>query len=218
MDYLEGLHQKHEDWLGAGQRFADLTQPRRQRLTKPNIMLPSGLLVPRDISPRLQDSLYLLDTKRSAKEMQTEEMHEALNGMPALVLECDRDVLRDLDLQQQVQETVAEYIKLMRRHREQREKQQPVQQAISSNSTSRVSIGGRSSRSSVRSAAQAAAVELVQESAAGADVSVVHHSSGELREQLQQPAGSLEVLSAAASSKNGASGSGGRVFATAGAV
>lgn len=218
MDYLEGLHQKHEDWLGAGHRFVDLTRPRRQRSTarQPTVRLPSGLLVPSDISPRLQDSLYVLDANRSAPEM-----HDALNGMPALVLECDRDVLRDLDLQQQVQETVTEYIKLMRQHREQREKQQQSPQASMSNSASGVNIGAQSPRSqSHRSSVHGdvqAAVELVQDTAAEADIAVVHHSSGKLREQLQQPAGNLEAL-AAVSKKGASSSSGNRVLATAGAV
>lgn len=217
MDYLEGLHQKHEDWLGAGHRFVDLTRPRRQRSSarQPDIELPkSGLLVPPNISPRLQDSLYVLDTSLAAPEM-----HQALDGMPALVLECDRDVLRDLDLQQQVQETVAEYIKLMRQHREQRERKQQSQQAGSANSKNigRQGYQIRSPRSSNVNGDVQATMKVLQEPAAEAGISMVHHSSGQLREQLQQPAGNLEAL-AAASKKGASSSSSSRVLAAPGAM
>lgn len=210
MEYLEGLHDKHEDWLRAGPTFAELKRPRR-RAPNSSVVLPNGLLLPGGISDNLKDSLYVLDTDRSAPEM-----HSVLNGVPALVLECDRDVLRDLDLQRQVQQTVVDYIALMRQHREQRQKQ--VQAKARSSSASSASMDGGSSsfsdrrrRSSMRACQQGAsedvqqAIELVT-GTAGNDFEVVPASSGQLQERAPASvSGGLEALHVAVSS-NGNSG------------
>jgi hypothetical protein len=213
MEYLEGLHDKHEDWLRAGPTFAELKRPRR-RSPNSSVVLPNGLLLPGGVSDNLKDSLYVLDTDRSAPEM-----HSVLNGVPALVLECDRDVLRDLDLQRQVQQTVVDYIALMRQHREQKQKQLQAK-AKTSSAPSAPSMGGSSSfsdrrrRSSMRAVQQVdpdgvqqQAIELVA-GTAGNDFAVVPASSGQLQERAPASvSGGLEALHVAVSS-NGDSNSG----------
>lgn len=213
MEYLEGLHDKHEDWLRAGPTFAELKRPRR-RAPNSSVVLPNGLLLPGGISDNLKDSLYVLDTGRSAPEM-----HTVLNGVPALVLECDRDVLRDLDLQRQVQQTVVDYIALMRQHREQRQKQVDAEVKARSSRASRASsmdgdssiFSDRRRRSSMRACQQGApedvqqAIELVT-GTAGNDFEVVPASSGQLQERAPASvSGGLEALHVAVSS-NGDSG------------
>jgi hypothetical protein len=45
-------------------------------------------------------------------------MHEALEGVPALVLDCSRDVLRNQELRQDFQQKVMDYIQFMRAFRQ----------------------------------------------------------------------------------------------------
>jgi hypothetical protein len=100
IDYLEGLHAKHEDWLGAGRHA-------QQQYGATN----GGVLVPRAI----QDSLFFLDVGGPGV---AKDMHKSLHDVPALVLDCNEDVLRDLDLQREVQSKVQSYIRFMRAARE----------------------------------------------------------------------------------------------------
>jgi hypothetical protein len=195
MDYLEGLHDKHEDWLRAGPNYTELRRPRRR---DNSVVLPNGLLLPGSIPANLRESLYVLDNDKSAPEM-----HKVLNGVPALVLECDGDVLRDMDLQRHVQQTVADYINLMRQHRAQREKQKQLELKASSSRASSSGAGAGSSfsdrrrRSTVRQAAPEGvkqAVDLVKDTAGSADFQVVPKSSGQLQDRGAAVSGGLEAL------------------------
>ena len=62
----------------------------------------SGLLVPGSID----HDLYVLQHNAV--------MHEALEGVPALVLDCSQDVLRNQDLREEFQRKVMDYIRFMR--------------------------------------------------------------------------------------------------------
>lgn len=208
MDYLEGLHEKHEDWLGAGGAYnelqdqARLHRPRTRKREHPGVtVLPSGLIVPDRVSPLLQQSLYFLDNHRSAPEM-----HPVLNHVPALVLDVNADVLRDLDLQRQVQQTVTEYIQVMRLRRD-------TLRRIPFSSSNHHHYHGSSSRRTTSSRSllgtQPGAPEGLQQealhvvrAAVDEDVSVVANSSGQLQEQHMSAAasGNLEALSVAVKS------------------
>lgn len=194
MDYLEGLHHKHEDWLRAGPNYTELKRPRRR---DNSVVLPNGLLLPGSIPANLRESLYVLDNDKSAPEM-----HKVLNGVPALVLECDGDVLGDMDLQRDVQQTVADYINLMRQHRAQRERVKQLESKASSSWMSSSGEGSISSfsdrrrRSTVRQAAPEGvkqAIDLVKDTAGNADFQVVPNSSGQLQERADV-SGGLEAL------------------------
>lgn len=211
MDYLEGLHEKHEDWLGAGPRITELRRARR-RDHSGNLLLPNGLLLPGNIPNSLKDSLYVLQKDRSAQEM-----HTVLNGVPALVLDCEGDVLRDEKLQQQVQQTVADYISLMRQHREQREQMQQQRLKYDSSrmpmpSEDSSSNGGYSDRRRPRTGSRSSqpeasedvqqVIEFVQ-TTADADFTVVPNSSGELQQRAPAVSGGLEALHVAVNNDNG---------------
>lgn len=229
MNYLDSLHEKHEDWLGSG---LDLNTPYEQAQKalrsrrsiaasnlQPVVQSPSGLLLPNKPSQRLRDSLYYLDAGRSPQEMQP-----CLHRVPALVLDCNADVLDDLDLQREVQATVADYITFMRDSKELRRKQMLEQllqggSSGSSKGSSSSQRGALGSQPGAPDGVQRQATELVQEAARGADgggAKVVPNSSGRLQdtdaaEQLQPQgsvSGSLEALQsavAAAAMGNGAS-------------
>jgi hypothetical protein len=194
MDYLEGLHDKHEDWLRAGPHYTELKRLRRR---DNGVVLPNGLLLPSSVPANLRESLYVLDNDKSAPEM-----HKVLNGVPALVLECDGDVLRDMDLQRHVQQTVMDYINLMRQHRAQREKKKLESKASSSRASSSregpgSSFSDRRRRSTVRQAAPEdvkQAIDLVKDTAGNADFQVVPNSSGQLQERGGAVSGGLEAL------------------------
>lgn len=182
------------------------------------ITTPEGLILPDRVSPLLRDSLYYL-----ASESAAPDMHAVLNNVPALVLDCNRDVLRDLDLQRQVQQTVAEYIQVMRNRRE-------MLRTLSSMGGGMMGGGGAGWDPSRRGASsgrgtrpqpgaptrkeQQEAIELVQ--GIDSDVLVVPNSSGQLQQdegaaaqqQLQQEqqrmsavSGNLEALHQVAASR-----------------
>lgn len=194
MDYLEGLHEKHEDWLGAGPKCVELQSRRRTQ----DVALPNGLWLPGDISSNLRDALYVLDNRSASPEM-----HRVLNGVPALVLDVDRDVLRDLDLQRKVQETVADYIALMRLYRQQRAKQLATQAereranrsaSGSSSSSSKRPMSSMQQQDAPENVQQA--IDLVTGSAGQGDFQVLTNSSGQLA------TGGLEALQVAVSSNS----------------
>jgi len=59
---------------------------------------PGGLLLPDvPVPQRLQDSLYFLDKHGPNAPL---EMHAQLHRVPALVVDCNADILRDRDLQE----------------------------------------------------------------------------------------------------------------------
>jgi hypothetical protein len=183
MDYLEGLHEKHEDWLGAGSKLVELQSRRRTQ----HAVLPNGLWLPGDISSNLRDSLYALDHKSASPEM-----HRVLNGVPALVLDVDRDVLRDMDLQRKVQETVADYITLMRQYREQRAKQLKQASRVASMQGSFNSSSSNRQQPLQQQDVPAnvqQAIQLVTGTAAQGEFQVLPNSSGHLK-----LSGALEAL------------------------
>jgi hypothetical protein len=233
IDYLEGLHSKHEDWLGAGlhcsDSYRDLAQQRRrpQRAAtgsggggsgRPALLeAPSGLLLPQRPSQLLRDSLFFLDAGRSPQEMQP-----CLDQVPALVLDCNADVLRDLDLQRQVQDTVAEYIAFMRQRKAARahRMKEDLQAQASASSSSRAGNGqgyvavlprGTQPGEPERGL-QADATKLVRDAAHEAKMSLVANCSGVLQageagdssSSSSSVSGSLEVLQAAVAGGNAA--------------
>ncbi|KAF6264466.1 hypothetical protein COO60DRAFT_1634365 [Scenedesmus sp. NREL 46B-D3] len=119
IDYLEGLHAKHEDWLGAGRTAHEPPRTRKQQQFG---LSSGGVLVPNTI----QDSLFFLDVGGPGV---AKDMHKSLHDVPALVLDCDEDILRDLDLQKEVQQKVEAYIRFMREQR-QLKRQQELQQEL----------------------------------------------------------------------------------------
>lgn len=196
MEYLEGLHLKHEDWLGKGAAANKLSaHPSDQRQSI--IRAHNGVVLPVEPSARLQDSLFYLDKNEAAQEM-----HKCLDAVPALVLDCNKDVLRDLDLQREVQQTVAEYIAFMRNRREflLAEKRNTKQEDSSSRRSGSAHGQGRSASTRAHNpqpggpdGVQQEATELVQAAARSEATSVVPNSSGQLQAHAVI-SGNLEAL------------------------
>jgi hypothetical protein len=114
IDYLEGLHAKHEDWLGAGRHAHALPRTRKQQQFG---LTSGGVLVPKS----LQENLFFLDVGGPGV---AKDMHKSLHDVPALVLDCNEDILRDLDLQKEVQGKVQSYIRFMREQRQLKRQQE----------------------------------------------------------------------------------------------
>ncbi len=217
LDYLEGLHAKHEDWLGAGQPVAQRGGAQSAALLSPDLLR----------FPGLGGSLYHLDTQGPGTPP---DMHPALHGVPALVLDMDRDVLRDAAAQREVQGRVAEYIRYMRELRALRSTAEAAAAAAAGAAGGAVvgSGGGAAARmpgnwrrsTSLHGAqpgapegAQAEGAELVRAEAAQHDVLAVTNASGRLAVQdgsgatanttrsasVTAPGGALEALELAAS-------------------
>ncbi|KAI8468469.1 MAG: P-loop containing nucleoside triphosphate hydrolase protein [Monoraphidium minutum] len=138
--YLESLHAKHEDWLGAGQGAQRYIDQQVARLSQrgPWLQRPSGLFAPPgaaglggalglggggegaaaaaaglEVPPEIRGELYFLTQNKET----TNEMHIALQGVPALVLSCDADVLADPSLKEELRRKVAAYIGFMKAFR-----------------------------------------------------------------------------------------------------
>jgi deoxyadenosine/deoxycytidine kinase len=220
IDYLEGLHAKHEDWLGAGRNTKQPPRPLRTRKQQYEFT-SSGLLVPNTI----QDNLYFLDVTGPRAPR---DMHKSLHDVPALVLDCDEDILRDLDLQKEVQAKVAAYIKFMREQRQlsselkrQQQLQEKRQQRRSGAADAAAveyseAAAGRSSRRSSGvqlgnpEGVQGQQVDIVQQAVRGENAVAVPKRSGVLSDadtvdaglsssssssrRLSSANGSLEVL------------------------
>jgi hypothetical protein len=142
MEYLEGLHQKHEDWLWGGvpadtwvrrhtapdsssssdggggsgsglyvpQQYQQQQQQQAQQAQQQAQQAQQqGLLVPNSI----QGQLYFLQRSPALPQL--------LNGTPALVLDCNQDVLHDEDRKADFQDKVLSYIAFMKEYRKQQE-------------------------------------------------------------------------------------------------
>lgn len=142
MAYLEGLHSKHEDWLGQG---LEATKYIETAYCHPSLILPpdagssssvhlnglGGKLYGGGASGGnadlgggwvLDGGLYVPQVPHAIsqhlyflqKERCTPDMHQKLYGVPALVLDCDGDVYRDRGLKEEFQAKVEAYISFMK--------------------------------------------------------------------------------------------------------
>lgn len=204
IDYLEGLHAKHEDWLGAGQLAYNVHSKMSSRRRSTSV---NGLLVP----DTLRDSLYYLDKDSSQVPP---DMHESLHLVPALVLDCNRDVLRDYDARLDVQEKVLKYIGFMREHttwqRLQHDSKEKLRRAMEGaaglDNHSGLLVLGCGAQPGSPQGQQQEAVETLREGLReglkdSAEVKLVPNCSGVLTNDTdsssRRPTGSLEVLQAA---------------------
>lgn len=135
LEYLEDLHQHHEDWLWSGGNKASESKylyiPRtKQTLINPS---PSSLdldargapgdmrhiqvqeakdleFMTPEIPAALRDTLFILDERKNP------HMVPQLNQIPALVLDCDVDVdvERDMEYREHVSEQVRQYTEYVR--------------------------------------------------------------------------------------------------------
>eukprot|EP00878_Enallax_costatus_P013182 GHUV01013779.1.p1 GENE.GHUV01013779.1~~GHUV01013779.1.p1 ORF type:complete len:438 (+),score=151.09 GHUV01013779.1:893-2206(+) len=204
IDYLEGLHAKHEDWLGAGKLAIDVQNKYTQLASRRRYSSrSSGLLVP----DNLQSSLYYLDKHGQAVPR---DMPASLHLVPALVLDCNRDVLNDRDARQDVQDKVLRYINFMREHvawQQQQDSADRLRRAIRAEPESGIYVWGQGAQPGSPVGHQEEAVNTVREGLEpfGSDVRVVAHRSGTLtgtngsNGKSREHTGSLEVLQAAAS-------------------
>lgn len=199
IDYLEGLHAKHEDWLGAGQLAFDVHGKlggRRSRYSTGAM----DLFVP----DSLRSSLYYLDKDgRSAPP----DMHESLHLAPALVLDCNRDVLNDESARQDVQDKVLNYISFMREHitwqQQQKDSLERLRRAMGRGQSGELYVWGSGAQPGSPQGQQEEAVNTVRETLLGTHVTVVPNSSGRIatggsKASSREPTGSLEVLQTAA--------------------
>jgi hypothetical protein len=227
IDYLRGLHEKHEDWLGAGRKHEDwlgagrnTKQPPRPLRTRRQQyeFTSSGLLVPNTI----QDNLYFLDV---TGPQAPRDMHKSLHDVPALVLDCDEDILRDLDLQKEVQAKVAAYIKFMREQRQvsselkrqqqlQEKRQQRRSRAADAAEHPDAGAGHRSQRSSGSGVqlgnpegVQGQQVDIVQAAVRGENAVAVPNRSGMLSDADQVDAAGLSSSSSSSRRLGSANGS-----------
>ncbi|KAJ3677993.1 hypothetical protein LUZ60_001796 [Juncus effusus] len=103
LDYLKGLHEKHESWLfpaesggGAG-----------------GVLSLSGLEAQfeRGLHPDIKDRVFYL---------QGNHMHESIQKVPALVLDCEPDIDfgRDIDAKRQYARQVAEFFEFVKKKKE----------------------------------------------------------------------------------------------------
>eukprot|EP00879_Flechtneria_rotunda_P004595 GHRR01004851.1.p1 GENE.GHRR01004851.1~~GHRR01004851.1.p1 ORF type:complete len:580 (+),score=187.65 GHRR01004851.1:155-1894(+) len=207
INYLEGLHAKHEDWLGAGDLARSATSSgvcaagsgqvsdsmwdnSRRRRPQQYTETATGLLVPQ----RLQDSLYYLNKEGPNAPR---EMHRALHKVPALLLDCNQDILHDRDLQQEVQQKVADYINFMRLLKLERSFHK------GSNSTAEgvYTVGALSTQLGSPEGVQQETVQLVAGSVKEHKATAVPNCSGALQQVAasSRPAitGALEALRAA---------------------
>ncbi|WIA28596.1 hypothetical protein OEZ86_011136 [Tetradesmus obliquus] len=210
IDYLEGLHAKHEDWLGAGRTAYE---PRTRKQQQQYGLSSGGVLVPQAI----QDNLFFLDVGGPGV---AKDMHQSLHDVPALVLDCNEDILRDLDLQKEVQGQVQSYIRFMREQRALKRQQElqmeQHQRRQQRRGGSEAADATRASRAAARArrlseygspqpggpeGVQEVFVDIAQEAARREDACAPAVSSGELlnaagssSKLMSTASGSLEVL------------------------
>lgn len=177
-------------------RYSQLASRRRYSATR------SGLLVP----DRLQSSLYYLDKDGQSAPR---DMPVALHLVPALVVDCDRDVLNDRDARQDVQDKVLSYVNFMREHvawQQQQDSTDRLKRALRMAPASELHVWGQGAQPGSPAGHQEEAVNAVREGLEqfGSDVRVVAHRSGTLTatngasSRSREPTGSLEVLQMAA--------------------
>jgi hypothetical protein len=153
-------------------------------------------------------------------------MHKSLHDVPALVLDCDEDILRDLDLQKEVQAKVAAYIKFMREQRQvsselkrqqqlHEKRQQRRSGAADAAEHPDAPAGHRSRRSSGSSGVQLGnpegvqgqQVDIVQAAVRGENAVAVPNRSGMLSDADQVDAAGLSSSSSSSRRLSSANGS-----------
>ncbi|KAF3331941.1 Deoxycytidine kinase [Carex littledalei] len=100
LDYLRGLHEKHESWLFPSQSASG------------EILSVSGLPghLESSLPPNISNSVFYLEGNH---------MHSSLQKVPALILDCDSDIdfNRDIDAKQKYAQQVAEFFEFVKRKR-----------------------------------------------------------------------------------------------------
>jgi deoxyadenosine/deoxycytidine kinase len=125
LEYLESLHALHEDWLGAGEGLAA------------GVDEDDGDATPASIRAELH---FLPDARTSASPPAGGEMHPALGGVPALVLDADADVLADPRQQVVLAEKVEAFARFLQQRRRRRGQQQGRRPGASAQK--RAALGG----------------------------------------------------------------------------
>jgi len=137
LDYLQELHERHEDWLWAGgSRAADCRNlwvgPTQQLLVNSNpsgvppssgpppsgaasvgVLQPGMLPLMPEVPSAIRDNVLILDTNKAA------HMHPRLHHIPALVLDCDTDVdvERDEEYKAHVANQVRTYVEYVKSYK-----------------------------------------------------------------------------------------------------
>lgn len=203
MEYLEGLHNKHEDWLKpdvtASQKQKQLSKLSRRRHQQYS-RSAGGLLVP--VPAKLEQSLYFLDT---AWKDAPRDMHPSLHDVPALVLDCNHDALRDLDLQREVQAQVADYISYMRKLKQQQKKLKQQQGNTHSVGFEHAAHGSQPGAPEGRAAEHC---DLVQNVGRIHDARIVPNTSGTLAQNVDAAEGLIDSVALGHSSSRSAATTG----------
>ncbi|KAK1687252.1 hypothetical protein QYE76_048100 [Lolium multiflorum] len=101
LDYLQGLHEKHESWLlpskGQGSGLLSVSQ------------LPMHM--EGSLHPEIRDRVFFLEG---------DHMHSSIQKVPALVLDCENDIdfNRDIEAKQQYARQVAEFFEFVKKKNE----------------------------------------------------------------------------------------------------
>jgi len=101
LDYLQGLHEKHESWLlpskGSGSGILSVSQ------------LPMHM--EGSLPPEIQDRVFYLEGNH---------MHSSIQKVPALVLDCepDIDLNKDIEAKRQYARQVAEFFEFVKKKKE----------------------------------------------------------------------------------------------------
>ncbi|MCO5582181.1 hypothetical protein L7F22_036071 [Adiantum nelumboides] len=100
LEYLRGLHEKHEQWLFPSSRNSEEVF---------SVSRPSQLIEP--LPATLQDRVYYL---------QGEHVHSSLQKVPALILDCEAniDFTRDLEAKAAYAKQVSEFFEYVKRSKE----------------------------------------------------------------------------------------------------
>ncbi|KAJ4810862.1 Deoxycytidine kinase [Rhynchospora pubera] len=101
LDYLRGLHEKHESWLFPSQSAS------------------GGILSISSLPCHLESSLHP-DIKDRVFYLEGNHMHSSIQKVPALVLDCEPDIdfNRDIDAKRQYARQVAEFFEFVKRKKE----------------------------------------------------------------------------------------------------
>ncbi|KAG0518205.1 hypothetical protein BDA96_09G155600 [Sorghum bicolor] len=102
LDYLQGLHEKHESWLlpskGSGPGVLSVSQ------------LPMHM--EGSLPPEIRDRVFYLEGNH---------MHSSIQKVPALILDCEPDIdfSRDIEAKRQYARQVAEFFEFVKKKQEQ---------------------------------------------------------------------------------------------------